>query len=74
MFVLLLCALHTPGNVLLVVWIMEKNGEVRAYLAVVHGGCADEREISEAAIMAAAVAFYVVGEREIGRDCQILYM
>ena len=36
---------------------MEKNGEVRAYLAVVHGSCADEREISEATIMAAAVAF-----------------
>ena len=38
---------------------MEKNGEVRAYLAVVHGSCADEREISEATIVATAVAFCV---------------
>jgi hypothetical protein len=46
---------------------------LRAYLAVVHGGCADEREISETAIMTAAltfcVCFGVQGERE--RDYEI---
>ena len=52
---------------------MEKNDEeVSAYLAVVHGGCADERETSEAAIMATAVAFCVEREREREREGEIV--